>query len=565
MAINFRTILTGLRIFPKTSSTADSLGEIEVITGSTKASFHNGTTTSPVVTETHSSQGANRLTNKDLEDSSTKIVDASDTTKKIAFDAAGTTGTSTTITSSQTANRVLTLPDATTTVVGTDATQTLTNKTLTGNTAANLISGSGTLTLNTSGTITVPNSTDTLVGKATTDTLTNKTLSGNTATNLINGSGTLNINSTGTVTVPNATDTLVGKATTDTLTNKTLSGNTATNLISGSGTLTLNTTGTVTLPNATDTLIGRTTTDQGANRVKNKDLEGGTVRFVDASDTSKIINFDPSTAATTTTTQINTNATVNRVITLPDASDTLVGKATTDTLTNKSISGSTNTITNVSLTSGVTGALPIGNGGTGQATKAAAFDALSPMTTGGDIIYGGASGTGTRLANGSSGQVLTSNGTTLAPSWQTPATSTIAVRYTTCSTAVTPAGAEVILNFSVMDYDTYGSTVTTGASWKFTAPVAGVYLVCSHIEWSSVAYSVNNYVEMYIQKNGTQYMTLAQWSAQTVSSIGTDTAGAGEIYLNANDYISVSAASNRTGGVTANGVPLYTWISISKR
>ncbi len=40
--------------------------------------------------------------------------------------------------------------------------QTLTNKTLTGNTAVNLISGSGTLTLNTSGTITVPNGTTTL-------------------------------------------------------------------------------------------------------------------------------------------------------------------------------------------------------------------------------------------------------------------------------------------------------------------------------------------------------------------------------------------------------------------
>jgi hypothetical protein len=66
----------------------------------------------------------------------------------------------------------------------------LTNKTLTGNTAVNLISGSGTLTLNTSGTATVPNATDTLVGKATTDTLTNKTIdadgTGNSITNIEN-------------------------------------------------------------------------------------------------------------------------------------------------------------------------------------------------------------------------------------------------------------------------------------------------------------------------------------------------------------------------------------------
>lgn len=42
--------------------------------------------------------------------------------------------------------------------------------------------------------------------------------------------------------------------------------------------------------------------------------------------------------------------------------------------------------------------LTIANGGTGQITKATAFDALSPMTALGDLIYGGAAGTGTRLA-----------------------------------------------------------------------------------------------------------------------------------------------------------------------
>ena len=47
--------------------------------------------------------------------------------------------------------------------------------------------------------------------------------------------------------------------------------------------------------------------------------------------------------------------------------------------------------------------------------------AVNPMTTGGDLIYGGASGLETRLANGTAGQVLQSNGTTLAPTWVTPA------------------------------------------------------------------------------------------------------------------------------------------------
>lgn len=43
-------------------------------------------------------------------------------------------------------------------------------------------------------------------------------------------------------------------------------------------------------------------------------------------------------------------------------------------------------LTGVDLTTQVTGTLPIANGGTGQTTKTTAFDALSPVTTKGDLI-----------------------------------------------------------------------------------------------------------------------------------------------------------------------------------
>jgi hypothetical protein len=59
----------------------------------------------------------------------------------------------------------------------------------------------------------------------------------------------------------------------------------------------------------------------------------------------------------------------------------------------------------------------VANGGTGATTKATAFDALSPMTTSGDIIYGGANGTGTRLSKGSNGSILTMEND--LPTWNT--------------------------------------------------------------------------------------------------------------------------------------------------
>lgn len=66
-----------------------------------------------------------------------KIDDAVDPTKQIDFNAGGTTGTKTTITAAQTANRVFTLPDATTTALGHDTAQVITNKDIDGGTASN--------------------------------------------------------------------------------------------------------------------------------------------------------------------------------------------------------------------------------------------------------------------------------------------------------------------------------------------------------------------------------------------------------------------------------------------
>jgi hypothetical protein len=85
-----------------------------------------------------------------------------------------------------------------------------------------------------------------------------------------------------------------------------------------------------------------------------------------------------------------------------------------------------------------TGTLPITAGGTGQTSASAAFNALSPITTAGDLILGDGTNSATRLAIGANGYVLTSNGTTA--SWQAAASSGVTT-ISFGSTGLTPSTA----------------------------------------------------------------------------------------------------------------------------
>jgi len=115
----------------------------------------------------------------------------------------------------------------------------------------------------------------------------------------------------------------------------------------------------------------------------------------------------------------------------------------------------------------VAGTLAIANGGTGQTTAGAAFNALSPITTTGDLILGNGTNSATRLAIGANGYLLTSNGTTA--SWQAApaggvttfsAGTTGLTPSTATSGAVTLAGTLAIAN---------GGTGQTSASAALTA------------------------------------------------------------------------------------------------
>jgi len=85
----------------------------------------------------------------------------------------------------------------------------------------------------------------------------------------------------------------------------------------------------------------------------------GLVTISDGTDFNKGIRFRSSSSATSAITLLDAVSSAGRVVTLPDATTTLVGRDTTDTLTNKSISGSTNTLTNIANASLTNSAITI--------------------------------------------------------------------------------------------------------------------------------------------------------------------------------------------------------------
>ena len=94
-----------------------------------------------------------------------------------------------------------------------------------------------------------------------------------------------------------------------------------------------------------DNTVVATLTDE--QTLTNKTLTAPTVSGLSLSDSS--IVFEGATSDDFETTLSVEDPTDDRTITLPDATDTLVGRATTDTLTNKSIDADNNTITNLEV------------------------------------------------------------------------------------------------------------------------------------------------------------------------------------------------------------------------
>lgn len=218
--------------------------------------------------------------------------------------------------------------------------------------------------------------------------------------------------------------------------------------------------------------------------------------------------------------------------------------------------------------------IPIADGGTGQTAKTAAFDALSPVTTQGDIIYRDASNN-VRLAIGTATQVLTVNAGATAPEWADASGgsglyASIAILHDQKSTGTAGGGASAAtwnardLNTEVSDPD----SIVSISSNQFT-PIAGTYDI--HVECACAAvngsrlriYNVTGAAVVGVPDlNGFASATSTQ--GLTISLDQLFTANGTDAYRIDHYTVAAKATSGLGGAVNDGAAEVYTRVVLRK-
>jgi hypothetical protein len=242
------------------------------------------------------------------------------------------------------------------------------------------------------------------------------------------GTGSIQVGQWNRTNLKDYTGTLVGTQTTQNLFNVTA---TTVNAFGAATTLSIGAaTGTLTINNANTVITGNLTVNGTTTTVNSTTVE-----------IQNAFVFEGATADAFETTLSTVDPTADRTILLPNASDTLVGKATTDTLTNKSINLTSNTLT---------------------ATSAQLATAITDETGTGVIVFGTSPTLTTSVVAGSASMDIFNTTATTVNAYG--AATTLAIGNATAATLTLRPGTVVGSNTTQNLYNTVATTLNIGGA-----------------------------------------------------------------------------------------------------